>query len=174
MASRLVKQKNIPLGLEAFSIFRSGLAEVERKQVSLVLVGSGPEESSIHARAQALGLEGVAMYESWTSDLATYIKSADAFVLSSDYEGWGMTIVEASAATIPVIMTDVGCAGELITSEKEGLIVSPREPAKLAEAMKRLYTDRDLARRLAQAAHDKVGTPDIAEHVRAIVTSWAI
>ena len=61
--------------------------------------------------------------EPWTDDPFSYYKTADLFLLTSNYEGYGMAVVEAMAAGCPVIMTDVGLAGEVLIDKKDGLVV---------------------------------------------------
>jgi len=92
------------------------------------------------------------IFEPWSNDLASYYKSADLFLLVSNYEGWGMAVVEAMAAGCPVLMTDVGCAGELARGGKNALVVPPGDKRALAEAIERLFSDRALAHDLSQNA----------------------
>src|SRR5262249_35915611 len=77
-------------------------------------------------------------------------------VWPSTYEGFGMVVVEAMSQRLPVIATPVGCARALIAHEKTGLLVAPRRPDQLAEAMKRMMSDSNLRSRLADAAFDQV------------------
>lgn len=116
MASRLTKEKNIPLAIHAFK-------EIVKKYPSmgLVIAGSGPEEKKLKIESSNINTNIV--FESWTDDPASLYKSADLFLLTSDYEGYARSVVEASAAGLPVIMTDVGTAGELIQDGVNGLII---------------------------------------------------
>lgn len=132
MASRLVREKNIRLALEAFS----PIAKKYPKAL-LLIVGSGSEKNSIQSRIRGLGLSDNAMLESSVpfGVLVSYYKSADLFLASSDYEGYGRTILEAVALRLPVVMTDVGIAGELIINGITGKVVPPRSQSGLSECL---------------------------------------
>lgn len=108
MASRLEREKSINFALQVW------------QQVSLVVpdtlllvVGSGREERVLQTSVQKLGLEKTVVFEPWTSELASYYKTADVFLLTSLFEGYGMTLVEASVLGRPIVSSDVGVASEL-------------------------------------------------------------
>ncbi|MCR4322506.1 MAG: glycosyltransferase [Candidatus Azambacteria bacterium] len=130
MASRFTKEKNIPMALAA-------MAETVKKhpKAGLIIVGSGPEEAKLKLLATRHSPLSNVIFESWTDDLASYYKTADVFVLTSDYEGYGRTVIEAEAAGCPVIMTDVGIAGEAIKHGGNGLIVPIGDAQALADVM---------------------------------------
>ena len=128
--ARLVKQKNLPLLLRAFS------AVVQKyPSVKLVIVGDGPEKGILVDLASELGLKEKIVFHGWTSDPGSFYCSADAYVLSSDYEGWGRVIIEAAIYRLPIIMTKVGCADEFLKDQYNGLVVPLRQEEALAQAM---------------------------------------
>jgi glycosyltransferase involved in cell wall biosynthesis len=77
---------------------------------------------------------------------------ADCFLLTSNSEGWGLVAVEAAAHALPIIMTDVGLAGEVIKNEESGLIIPVGDKDKLVAAMERIINDAGLRQRLGQGA----------------------
>lgn len=107
MASRLTREKNIGLAIGV-------MPEIIKKlpHVGLVIVGSGPEEAKLKKIVADQKLDQHIVFEQWTGDLPSYYKTADLFLLTSRYEGYGRTIVEALACSCPVISTDVGVARE--------------------------------------------------------------
>ncbi len=105
MVSRLTREKNIALALRAFK-----LVVKERPRALLLIVGSGPEKENIELRIGNYGLEKNVIIEPWTDNLVPYYKAADIYLLTSRYEGYGRTAIEAAAAGLPVVMTDVGVA----------------------------------------------------------------
>lgn len=109
MASRLTKEKNISLALGV-------LKEIIKKypMVGLVVVGSGPCLSDLKNTVHQDGLGKNVIFEGWNEDLSSYYKTADLFLLTSNYEGYGMTIVEALSAHCPVVSTDVGIAPNVL------------------------------------------------------------
>jgi len=136
---RLVKQKNLILLIRAFR-------EVVKdfKQMALFIIGKGSEKKKLINLVKKLDLEDNVKFIEWTDDVYSYYNLANVYVLSSNYEGWGRVIIEAASCGLPIIMTDVGCAGEVIKNEKNGLMVPLDDKKKLAEAMLRLIKNKDL------------------------------
>lgn len=142
---RFVPQKNLPLLIESFA-----RVYATKPETRLRIIGRGPLQAGLKELVKNRGLADVVEFLPWTDDAASEYARADAYVLSSDYEGWGRVIVEAATSRLPIVMTDVGCAGELIKNEESGLVVPVRDPDALAGAMLRLVDDRSLAGRLAE------------------------
>lgn len=82
------------------------------------------------------------------------LSDAEFFVLSSDYEGLSNALLEAMMMGLPCISTDCAGSSEIIQSGKNGLLVPVGSKEKLAEAMKQLILDRDLALRLGKEAQN--------------------
>ncbi len=109
MASRLEKEKNIFAAISAF-------AQVHQKssRIGLIIVGAGREVAAIRRFISQKGLQDYVVIEPWADrqTLISYYKTADLFLLTSWYEGYGMSLVEAQAAGCPIVSTDVGIASE--------------------------------------------------------------
>lgn len=105
MASRLTKEKNIGLAVEAM-----GEVVKDYPRTLLLIVGDGPECGALKSQIINHKLQTNIKLAPWTNDLSSYYKTADLFLLTSNYEGYGRTAVEAAAAGLPVLMTDVGVA----------------------------------------------------------------
>lgn len=136
MASRLTREKNIGLAIEA-------MAEEVKKfpKALLLIVGDGPERQNLEFRIQNLELNKNVKFEPWTNDLASYYKTADLFLLTSNYEGYGRTVAEAMAAGLPVISTDVGLAGEVLIDDLDGLIIPVGSQTALENAILNLVNN---------------------------------
>lgn len=108
MVSRLEPEKQVDLAIK-------NLAEFLRaeKTVGLVIVGSGSLESALKNLTKKLRLENLVKFEGWQENIAPYYKTADLFLITSRFEGYGATIVEAVACGLPVVSTDVGVAKEM-------------------------------------------------------------
>src|SRR3989344_7747161 len=102
MASRLTSEKNIVLAIEA----------VKDMKLSLLIVGEGPESGYLKGMAT-----GNISFEPYTGDLTSYYKTCDLFLLTSNYEGYGMTLVEAAAAGAKIVSSDVGIAPAILEPE---------------------------------------------------------
>lgn len=143
MASRLTREKNIPLALRAF-------AEVVQThpKAGMVIVGEGPERLRLEGLVQQLGLEAAVVFEPWQHDMPSYYKSADLLLVTSDFEGYGLTIVEAAAARCPVVATDVGVARDFA----RGDVCAPRDTECLSRTLKAAVTDSGLRQKAIEAA----------------------
>ena len=167
-ASRLVAVKNISLQLQA-------MAEVAKKypRAELRIAGDGPDFDQLKREADKLKANAVFLKWLDASALAREFKAADAFLLTSDSEGWALSAVEAGAHALPIIMTDVGLAGEVIKDEESGLIIPINDREKLILSMKRIIDDHDLRRRLGQGALEAVRKlPKHKETLELYMRSW--
>ena len=124
-----------------------------RHPARVTLVGDGPEREAVEAEAHSLGLD-VELAGS-RCDVAELLARADVFVLSSRSEGAPISILEAMAAGLPVVASDVGGVPELVVDGVTGLLVPPGDPAALAAALERLLADAALRRRLGAAGRER-------------------
>jgi glycosyltransferase involved in cell wall biosynthesis len=146
---RLVETKNIPLQLLALIKLRE-----KHKDVHLHIVGTGVMESKIkdHIRNLDLG-QNVTLHGNKVGlEMGVFYTEADCFLLSSTVEGWPMAIIDAVSADLPIVMSDVGPAGEFIKHETNGLIVPINDVASLCGAMERIMSDVELRERLTRNA----------------------
>ncbi|MEK7576468.1 MAG: glycosyltransferase family 4 protein [Patescibacteria group bacterium] len=150
--SRLMPEKNVTLAIEIFS-------EVIKKypQTTLRIVGDGPLRAQLELRAASYKLGAHVQFEGWQKNISGYLKTADCFLSTSWYEGYGMSIVEAMAAKLPIIMTDVGVAGDLVVDNESGLVVPPGNGEALLEAMIRIRSksNEELRERLGTVAYGR-------------------
>jgi glycosyltransferase involved in cell wall biosynthesis len=80
----------------------------------------------------------------------------DVFVLSSHSEPFGIVLLEAMASGCAIVATDAGGVPDIVRHEQEGILVPPREPEAMAEAILRLVKDGDMARTLSESARQRV------------------
>jgi glycosyltransferase involved in cell wall biosynthesis len=139
---RLVREKGVFELLSAYA----KLTESLRQQVGLVLVGDGVSRRQLEAQAAAISpgaikFAGFAQRE----QLAIYYGLAEALVLPTYTDTWGLVVNEAMACGLPVILSEAaGCAPELIRENWNGLLVPPRDVPSLAFAMRSLAERPDL------------------------------
>lgn len=148
-AGRLVPQKALDVALRALS-FNEG--------VTLVLAGEGPERERVEALALELGLDGRVRFLGAQSRAAVFelFRAADASLLSSSWESFGLVVAEALAVGTPVLATNVGGVGEVLVDGRNGLLVPPRDPEALGEAIRLFFADEELRERLRAAAAGSV------------------
>ena len=118
----------------------------------LAILGEGSQRANLAAQIEKLGLADRIQLPGTTASPAATLRSGDLFVLSSRYEGFGLTLVEAMACGLPVIATDCPSGpAEIIHHGHDGILFL-RKTLCLAKAMAGLMSDADERRRLAQNA----------------------
>lgn len=125
----------------------------------LIIAGTGPLEDYLKALVDNLGLKKVVYFLGYRNDVLNLLASFDLFVLSSLFEGLPLSLLEAAAAGVPIITTDVVGNNELIHHQVNGLLSRPKSVADLAEKIVELLLDREKAAKLSkmgiQIIHDK-------------------
>jgi len=150
--ARLAPEKDLITLLSA-----AGIAATQHPQLRFVIHGDGPQRGELQDRARSLGLEDVVVFAGAfaRADLAKIMAGIDLVVLSSNYEGFGVVLVEGMAYGKPVVATAVGGVPEVVADGVTGFLVPPACPERMAEAILRLASDNDLYARMAQAARQR-------------------
>jgi glycosyltransferase involved in cell wall biosynthesis len=118
----------------------------------LVIAGDGPQREMLEDRAASTGTAAHVHFLGERRDVTAILRNVDVGALSSDWEGMPLFVLECMATETPVVATDVGGLPEMISHDHTGLLVPPRNPAALADAIGALLADPERARRLAAAA----------------------
>jgi phosphatidylinositol alpha-mannosyltransferase len=149
---RIEARKGIPYLLEAFKLLK-----LRKPAVRLVLVGEGGLRTEYMKLTQTMGLQDVT-WEGYVSPdyLPAYYQRADVFAMPSTVnESFGITLLEAMASGAPAVATSVNGTTTLGEDGVTGLIVQPKDPQAMSDAIERLLDDRTLAAHLAEAAQDR-------------------
>ena len=119
---------------------------------TIVLVfGEGPLRQPLQQQIKTLGLESYVRLVGFRPDVLALLKSFDVFVMSSITEGLGTSILDAMAASRPVVATAAGGIPEAVEHGVTGLVVPPQHPAELADAILALLKDPELRARMGAA-----------------------
>jgi glycosyltransferase involved in cell wall biosynthesis len=145
---RLVLVKNIEIQIKAIANLKNKI-----KNIELWIVGDGKLDSNLKNQSDKLGISDCIKFWGWQKNLDKFYEQADVFLLTSYSEGWPLVIMEAINSKTPIIMTDVGSAGELIINEDSGLIVPFDNELKLSYAMEEMFNNNDLRARFAENAY---------------------
>lgn len=134
-AGRLSRAKGVMMLMEALPGLRA-----RHPELFLVLVGSGKDswddcEPAIIAYMQVHSLSDDVVLAGQSETVDEYLRAADLFVSPSDYEGFGLTIVEALACGLPIVSTAVGVASEIVRNEWNGFLCPPKHPEALSAAI---------------------------------------
>ena len=145
--ARMYPRKRLPDLLRAAAILRARIPEVQVR-----IVGRGPEWSSVSRLHAELGLgDAVTLLGDVSRErLAEEYVNASVFCLPSVQEGFGIAFLEAMAAELPVVACRIAAVPEVVLEGATGLLVPPRDPGALADALERLIGDPAVARRLGQ------------------------
>lgn len=165
---RFVKQKGIDVLLQSLAILAK-----ENVPFRLRLIGEGKEGPKLAELATKLGIRDRVEFEQWSPSQELW-KEADLFVLSSRYEGWGRTIVEAMAAGVPIVTTDVGCVGSFFRPQVDGRVVQPGDVHALTSAFREQLTEKDRREWMAQNARERVKEfPSASELISRQHSAWS-
>jgi glycosyltransferase involved in cell wall biosynthesis len=145
--ARFAPQKNHALLLKAFA-----QGPASDPNAHLVLVGEGALREQLEQQAKNLGLASQAHFLGLRTDIPDVLAAMDAFVLSSDYEGNPLSVMEAMASGLPIVSTAAGGVRDLFESGKEGLIVQPGDVQGLANSMTSLLRNSEARRSLGMTA----------------------
>ena len=153
-AGRLAPNKGLGTLVEAIAL----LPAAERP--TLLLMGPDwGERARLVALAHRLGVDGYLRLTGPVDDPATYraiFRSARLFVLPSFWEAFGLVLLEAMAARVPIVATAVGGVPEVLEEGRAGALVPPGDAGALAAAIARLLADADAARSLVTAGAARV------------------
>ena len=155
-AGRLTKQKGFDLLIRAYA------SQLRGRGVSLLVLGQGPERSALHSLASECGVSADVRFPGFVENPWAYFARAAMFVSSSRWEGFGNVIVEAMAASAPVIATDCDFGPrEIVRQDESGLLVKAGNVEALGSAMAALLDDRQRACRLAAAGRRRAEDFDV-------------
>ena len=110
----------------------------------LTIVGSGSEEKRLRDYARRHGLEHFVEFTGAQRDVTPHLSTADTLLVTSDYEGYGRTLLQAALARIPIITTDVGIVGEVLIPDESALVCPVGDTECLANRIERLVVDNGL------------------------------
>ncbi|MCP9456394.1 MAG: glycosyltransferase family 4 protein [Nitrospira sp.] len=146
--STLIEQKGLPVLLEAVAILRQ-----HKIPCVCVIAGDGPLRPMLEAKSRQLHLTDVVYFLGWVSNAANNILPyLDIFCQSSLWEANSIVLLEAMAVGLPIVTTEVGESRHVIANGQSGLIVKPRDPKALADALMLLIQQKELRERIRRNA----------------------
>jgi glycosyltransferase involved in cell wall biosynthesis len=144
---RISKVKNQPLLVNAFAQARQ-----RHPNITLRLLGGGASETpKLRALADDLGVGDAVEFREFSADVAGFLSEIDVFVLPSRSEGLPLCLLEAVAAGLPVIATDVGGSRNVIESTQSGWVCVSDDTDSMLQAMETSLADTDVLARSLEA-----------------------
>ncbi len=155
--ARLDYQKGIDVLLHAWGrMMRTPAGWRANLKPRLLLVGEGKFKPQLERIVAELGIAGSVEFLGSRADVVDLLQQAWGFVLPSRWEGMPNALLEAMACGLPCVATCVSGSEDIIANGINGLLVEPEQPAELAQALRRIIEDTDLAQRLGQEARATV------------------
>ncbi|HEV7122383.1 MAG TPA: TIGR03088 family PEP-CTERM/XrtA system glycosyltransferase [Rhodanobacter sp.] len=164
--ARLDKVKDQVGLVAAFKLLRENAG---RADCRLVIAGEGPQRDELERQIVQLGLMQTVRLLGNRDDVAELLAECDVFVLSSIAEGMPVTLLEAMAAKLPVVATDVGGVAAVVEAGISGTLVPAGDPPALASALSTYAEDETLRRRHGDAGYARVATQF---SLKAMVTAY--
>jgi starch synthase (maltosyl-transferring) len=165
---RLDLQKGVDLLVESAGRWLARVPDCD-----LLLVGRGPLESRLRERCRAVGIAGRVVFPGWRADVPAVLAASRLAVLPSRWEGMPNILLEAMAAGLPVVATDVAGVREVLGPLADAQVVPPEAPEALTQRIVRLLTDPDHAAKLGQKNRERVRNEfPIGRTVRAYEDLW--
>lgn len=147
-AGRLMHQKGFDLLIKAFARVADEFPEWD-----LIIHGEGEDRLFLEKLAVNSGVQDRVSFPGWTSDLAGALVKANVFCLSSRFEGFPNALSEAMSLGLPVLSTNCPSGpADMITDDKDGVLVQPDSIHALAQGLRRLMADAPLRSRLGASA----------------------
>jgi len=133
---QLVQRKRMDVLIDAVSL----LAKRGRR-IRVAILGKGPLESELKDRARDLGVEGQVEFLGYRNDVEAVLARARTFCLASEWEGVPFALMEAMAAGVVPVVTDVGTISDWVRDGDNGLLIQPGSAASLAAAWEQLFDE---------------------------------
>jgi glycosyltransferase involved in cell wall biosynthesis len=130
---RLVSQKDYP------NLF-SALTLLDYKRFVVLIAGNGPLEQELRDECARLGLDACVKFCGAREDILPLYNAADSFVMSSEFEGLSVALLEAASMGLPSVVTDTGGNAEIVKDGATGYVVPPGNHTALSQAMERIMT----------------------------------
>ena len=148
---RLAQAKNFPLLIEAMRLLFKRRNELQTK-ISFMIAGEGPLKEALQNQINSNYLtENITLLGN-RSDIPELLNQSDLFVMSSDYEGLPIALLEAMMTGLPVVVTDVGGCRDVVEECNAGIVVSPGSAVSIAEAMERIIDNPKLQKEFSSNA----------------------
>lgn len=150
---RLMEQKGFDILIRSAAVLRD-----QQRPVRLIILGEGDREADLRTLIKKLDLGNYVDMPGYVENVLDYMRGADVFALSSKWETFGLVLVEAMVAGLPIVSTRIpGGPEEVLEDGKTAVLVQTEDPAAFAGGIRRVIDDRALAARLVQNGYAEAG-----------------
>lgn len=159
--SEINANKNLKTTIEAF-------AKAKQEDMYYLICGSGDQKEALQELVRNLEIEDKVIFAGYRYDIYEVVHIADIFLFPSLREGLGLAPIEAMAAGVPIIASDIRGIREYAVNRKNSILLRPEDADGFAEAIKELYTDRELKKSLGEAAAGSVEPFSLENSIKAM------
>jgi glycosyltransferase involved in cell wall biosynthesis len=157
---RLTGQKGITHAIEAFKL----VAE-QRSDTHYVIAGEGPLRTELEAQVTAANLQDRVHFLGWRPDARTLYGAFDLFLMPSLWEGFGLVLLEAMAAGIPIVASNVSAIPEIVVDEQTGFLVPPGNSTTLAARLLTIFNDPAMSGAMGSAGRERLDRIFSVQHM---------
>jgi len=147
VTSRLEKEKNLPLLIKTWSLVAAKIPTA-----GLIIAGVGREEKRLKELVKKFDLEKKVIFTGWQKSLEPLYVKSQCFISTSYYEGYGLALLEAARAGLPVISSEVGLVGEILIPNESVLAYKQDDVRSLSESIIKVAEDPVLRKKLGAQA----------------------
>ena len=158
---RLTKAKDHETLLNAINILKAKLNCCDMVMPEVLIVGDGELRENIFSLACSLGIDNYVSFLGIRNDIPEILNNSDIYVMSSEWEGLSISLIEALASSIPIVATEAGSNNEIVINGVNGLLVPIKDPRALADGLYSLISDVDLRRKFSENAEQFINRFDI-------------
>ncbi|MCL4182966.1 MAG: glycosyltransferase [Burkholderiaceae bacterium] len=151
MVAQLIPRKGHRYLIEAVDALRG-----DHPELRVLLFGQGPLRAQLQAGIDQRGLRDTIRFAGFRTDLPRWLGGLDILAHPADMEGLGVSLLQASAAAVPIVASRAGGLPEAVGDEVSGLLVPPGDVPALVAALRRLLADAGLRRRLGAAGRARI------------------
>lgn len=153
MVGRLTAQKGFDDGLRAFNLLARDFP-----QAHLVVIGNGELYQDLLRQSRGLGLASKTHFLGWRANASELMAAFDVFLMPSRWEGFGLVLLEAMAARLPIVATRSSAIPEIVIDQQNGFLAEPGDYEGMARAVGVLLADRSLRLHLGLVGEDRLET----------------
>jgi glycosyltransferase involved in cell wall biosynthesis len=151
MVAQLIQRKGHRYLLEAVPSLRADYPDLR-----VILFGKGPLQSELETAVAANGLSGIVRFAGFRTDLPAWLGGLDILAHPADMEGLGVSLLQASAAAVPIVASRAGGMPEAALDGVTGVLITPGDVPALTVALRRLLKDSALRQRMGEAGRARV------------------
>ncbi|PIQ92099.1 MAG: hypothetical protein COV70_01390 [Parcubacteria group bacterium CG11_big_fil_rev_8_21_14_0_20_39_22] len=156
--SELTTNKGLTYAIDGFKelLEDNEVRQTTKSAIHFVIIGEGEMRGELEKKVASYGLSHRVSFLGYTDDAFMLLKGFDVFLMSSLKEGLPYSLLEAGAAKLPIVATEVGGIGEIIEDRHSGFLIGPQKPGEIKEALKSLLLDSKRSKEFGKKVYETI------------------